>query len=93
MRFQEKPLKCVSEWSCHIMIITSNTAISFSNIVIRKDRKELEKFCADTNSRLKNFCKQKNVELIDNENLKESYPGIKKLHLNRKNNTILQKIY
>ena len=40
-----------------------NTAISFSYIIIRKDRKNLEKFDADTNSRLKNYCKQKNIGL------------------------------
>ena len=38
-----------------------NTAISFSNIIIRKDRKSLEKYRVDTNSKLKNFCKQKNI--------------------------------
>lgn len=33
----------------------------------------MEKSCANTNSRLKNFSKQKNVRLIDDENLKENY--------------------
>ena len=61
-----------------------NTAISFSNIIIRKDRNNLEKSCTDTNSR---FCKQKNIGLIDNENLKENHLGIRKLRLNRKGNT------
>ena len=35
----------------------------------------------------KNFCTQKSIGLIDNENLKENQLGIKKLHLNRKGNT------
>ena len=43
---------------------------------------------ADTNSQLKNFCKQKNIKLILNNNLKEEHFGIKKLHLNRKGNTV-----
>ena len=43
---------------------------------------------ADTNSQLKNFCKQKNIKLILNNNLKEEHLGIKKLHLNRKGNTV-----
>ena len=30
-----------------------NTVLSFSNIIIGKDKKYLEKICADTNSRLK----------------------------------------
>ena len=68
-----------------------NTAISFSNIIIRKDRNNLNKSRADTNSRLKNFCEQKNIGLIDNENLKENQLGLKKLHLNRKGNTLFAK--
>ena len=43
---------------------------------------------ADTNFRLKNFCKQKNIKLILNDNLKEEHLGIKKLHLTRKDNTV-----
>ena len=61
---------------------------SFSDIVFRKDKKNIEKMRADTNSRLKNFCKQKNIKLILNDNLKEEHLGIKKLHLNRKGNTV-----
>ena len=33
-----------------------DTVLSFSNIIIRKGKKNLEKMRADTNSRLKNFC-------------------------------------
>ena len=47
---------------------THNTAISFSNIIIRKDRKKLEKSRADKN-----------------------HLGIKKLHVNRKGNTLFAK--
>ena len=36
-----------------------NTVLTFSNIIFRKDKKNLEKTRADTNSRLKNFCRQK----------------------------------
>ena len=64
-----------------------DTVLSFSDIVFRKDKKNIEKMRADTNSRLKNFCKQKNIELILNNNLKEEYLGIKKLHLSKKGNT------
>ena len=62
--------------------------LSFSDIFLRKDKKNIEKIRADTNSRLKNFCKQKNIKLILNDNLKEEHLGIKKLHLNRKGNTV-----
>ena len=65
-----------------------NTVLSFSDIVFRKDKKNIEKMRADTNSRLKYFYKQKNIKLILNDNLKEEHLGIKKLHLNRKGNTV-----
>ena len=59
-----------------------DTVLSFSDIVFRKDKKNIEKMRADTNSWLKNFCKQKNIKLILNDNLKEEHLGMKKLHLN-----------
>ena len=48
-----------------------DTVLSFSDIVFRKDKKNIEKMRADTNSRLKNFCMQKNIKLILNDNLKD----------------------
>ena len=37
-------------------------------------------------ARIKNFCKQKEIGLIDNCNLEEHHLGTKKLHLNNKGN-------
>ena len=68
-----------------------NTEISFSNLIIRKDKKNLEKLRADTNSRLKNYCSQKNLRLINHDNIKENHLGVKKLHLNRKGNSVFAK--
>ena len=69
-----------------------DTVLTFSNIIFRKDKKNLEKARADTNSRLKNFCRQKKINnFISNDNLKEEHPGIIKLHLNRKGNDIFAK--
>ena len=68
-----------------------DTVLTFSNILFRKDKKNLEKTRADTNSRLKNFCRQKKINLISNDNIKEEHLGIKKLHLNRKGNSIFAK--
>ena len=36
--------------------ISPNTILNFSNTIIRKDKRNIEKTRADTNSRLKNFC-------------------------------------
>ena len=46
---------------------------------------------ADTNSRSKNFCNQKNIHLILNDNIKQEHLDIKKLYLNRKGNNIFAK--
>ena len=48
-----------------------STVLTFSNIIFRKDKEKLEKTRADTNSRLKNFCRQKKINLISNDNIKE----------------------
>ena len=66
---------------------------AFSGLIPRKDKKNLDKNVTETNERLKNFCRQKDIGLIDNGNITEGPLGIKKLHLNRKGNTFLQRIY
>ena len=68
-----------------------DTVLTFSNIIVRKDKKKLEKDRADTNSRLKNFCRQKNINLLSNDNIKEEHLGVKKLPLNRKGNSVFAK--
>ena len=68
-----------------------NTKLRFSDIIIRTDKKNLGKPRIDTNARLKNFCKQRNLDLIVNSNLKENHLAKKKLHLNRKGDSIFAK--
>ena len=43
------------------------------------------------NARMKNFCKQKDIGLIDNCNLEEHHLGAKKLHVNNKGNSAFAK--
>ena len=51
--------------------------------------KDLNKKAVEVNSRLKNFCTQKKIDFIDNTNIKEEHLGNKKLHLNKRGNTVL----
>ena len=51
----------------------------------------MEKLRADTNSRLKNYCSQKIFRLINHDSIKENHLGVKKLHLNRKGNSVFAK--
>ena len=68
-----------------------NTVLTFSNIIFQKDKKNLEKTRANANSWVKKFCRQTKINLISNDNIKEEDLGIKKLHLNRKGNSIFAK--
>ena len=63
----------------------------FSNIIYQKDRPNTDKQRNDTNARFKNFCNQKNIPPIDNGNIKEEHLGVKKLHLNRRGNSLFAK--
>ena len=69
--------------------VSQNTKIVFSSIIIRKDRKNIDKRVSQVNSYFKNHCNQMNIDFIDNGNLKEKHLGQKKLHLNKKGNSIL----
>ena len=51
--------------------------------------KDLNNKVVEVNSRLKNFCSQKNIDFIDYTNIKEEHLGNKKLHLNKTGNTVL----
>ena len=69
--------------------VSQNTKNFFSSIIIRKDRKNVDKKVSQVNSYLQNYCKQKNIDFIDNGNLKEEHLGQKKMHLNKNGNSIL----
>ena len=63
----------------------------FSSLIVRKDIKNIDKRVLDTNPRLRNFCNQKNIDYIDDTNIKEDHQGNKKLHLNKGGNSVLAK--
>ena len=69
--------------------ISPNTKIAFSSITIRKDKKGIDKNVVETNARLKNYCSQKKLNYIENTNIKEEHLGVKKLHLNKRDNSLL----
>ena len=69
--------------------LSPNTKVAFSSIVTRKDKKDISKTVQDTNLRLKNYCSQKNIDFIQNSNIMAEHLGIKKLHLNKKGNSLL----
>ena len=42
----------------------------------------------DVSNRIKNCCTKTNLDYIENNNIKEEHLGNKKLHLNKKGNTV-----
>ena len=68
-----------------------NTKLVFSSVILRKDKKDMSKKVGETNQWLKNDCKQKNIDFVDNSNIMEEHVGSKKLHLDKRGSTILAK--
>ena len=58
---------------------------------MHKDKKDISKKVGETNQRLKNYCKQKNIDFVDNSNIIEEHLDSKKLHVNKKGNSSLAK--
>ena len=68
-----------------------NTKLVFSSVILHKDKKDISKKIGETNQRFKNYCKQKNIDFVDSSNIIEEHLGNKKLHLNKRGNSILVK--
>lgn len=64
-----------------------STKITFSNIIMRHDNKDLEPKLILFNKHLNNYCNQQHLGYIDNGNIDTSGLGSKRLHLNRKGNS------
>ena len=60
------------------------TKLAFSSMIFRKDKKNIDKEVLDTNAGLRDFCNRKNIDYIDNTNIKGDHLCIKKLHLNKR---------
>ena len=51
--------------------------IASSGLITRKDKKNLDKNVTETNKRLKNYCRQKDIGYIDSSNITEDSLGIR----------------
>ena len=67
--------------------LSPKTKLAFSNVIVKKDKVNLERDRKHISSRMQNFCQQKGIGYIDNSNITENHFGMKKLHLNSKGNT------
>ena len=64
------------------------TSIKFSSITNCKDKMNIQKTLTDTNSNLQRFCMHKGISFIDNSGIKEFHLGKRKLHSNKKGNSV-----
>ena len=64
-----------------------STQLAFSSIIVRKDKKNLEKNVIETNAHLNYCCSQKGLGYIENNGIKEVRLGKKRLHLNKRGNS------
>ena len=44
---------------------------SFCIVILRKDKMDISKKVGETNQRLKSYCKQKNIDFVDNSSIIE----------------------
>ena len=81
-------LNCAKKIIKKVKQISPNTKVVFLGLITRKDKKDLDKKAVEVNSRLKNLSAQK-IDFMDNTNINEEHVGNKKLHLNKRGNTVL----
>ena len=70
---------------------TSPNTADFFKCYFSKRQKEFREDSGRYKFSVKNFCRQKKINLISNDNMKEKRLGIKKLHLKWKGNSIFAK--
>ena len=66
-----------------------NCKYAISNVVMRKDKPDIEKKVIEFNSRLSKFCSKNKIDIRENENLDGNCLSFKKIHLNKKGNSCL----
>ena len=59
----------------------NNTKLRFSSMICRTDLKVIDGKVIKTNTNLENYCKQQNLDFIDNSNIKKSDLSSRGLHL------------
>ena len=67
-----------------VQLESPETKLVLSGVVIRADRKDIGKKVASLNSKIKTFCSNNSIPIIDNTNILPSCLSNKKLHLNPK---------
>ena len=70
-----------------------NTKLCFSSLICRNDLKDIDEKVKKTNTHLENYCKQQNLDFIDNSNIKKSDLNSRGLHLQERGSSELAKYF
>ena len=68
-----------------------NTKLCFSSLICRTDAEDLNEKVMQTNTNLENYCKQQNLDFINNDNIKKSDLNSRGLHLHDRGSNRLAK--
>ena len=68
-----------------------NTNLCFSSLICRTEPKDIDEKVIKTNTHLENYCKQQNLDFIDNSNIKKSDLNSRGLHLQERGSSKLAK--
>ena len=68
---------------------SSNTKIVISNVVTRADQTGIKKKASKLNKKLRTFCHDNGIKLIDHSNINDDCLATKRLHLNKRGDSFL----
>ena len=68
-----------------------NINLCFSSLICRTNPKDIDEKVIKTNTHLENYCKQQNLDFIDNSNIKKSDLNSRGLHLQERGSSKLAK--
>lgn len=68
---------------------SSNTKIVISSVVTRADQAGMKKKVSKLNNKLKTFCNDNGIKLIDHSNINDECLATKRLHLNKRGDSFL----
>ena len=74
-----------------IVKMVKETKLCFSSLICQTDLKNIDGKVIKTNKHLENYCKQQNLDFIDNSNIKKSSLNSIGLHLQERGNSKLAK--
>ena len=81
---QEKTIENMRELVSLAKAESPDTELVISSIITRRDKPGLQQKVNELNTEIKDFCRNHQLQIIDNSNLDVQCLGMKKLHLSKR---------